>query len=80
MKIKNISRKKGLKQGQNFFFNDFYSLMFVNKALKYKFFQLKVQNFMCLLNSIENKALKSKCIFLNFTPILKINWKQLLNK
>ena len=47
--------------------------MFVNKALKYKFFQLKVQSFMYLLNSIENKALKNKYIFLNFTPILKIN-------
>ena len=59
--------------GPKFFFNDFYSLIFVNKALKYKFFQLKVQNFMFLLNSIENKALKSNVFFLNFTPILRIN-------
>ena len=61
-----------IKTGPNFFFNDFNSLMFVNKALKYKFFHLKVQNFMFLLNSIENKALKSICIFLNFTLILRI--------
>ena len=65
--------KKRTKSGPKIFFKDFYSLMFVNKALKYKFFQLKVQNFMFLLNSIENKALKSKCIFLNFIPILTIN-------
>ena len=62
--------KKGLKQGH--FFYDFHSLIFVNKAYKYKVFQLKVQNFMFLLNSIENKALKNICIFLNSTPILRI--------
>ena len=62
--------KKRTKTGPKIFFNDFYSFKFVNKALKYKFFQLKVQNVMFLLNSIENKALKSNCSFLDFTTIL----------
>ena len=55
--------KKRTRTGRKKFFNDFYSLMFVNKALKYKFFQLNVKNFMFLLTSIENKALKRKMYF-----------------
>ena len=62
--------KKRTKTGPNLLLMIF--TINVNKALKYKFFQLKVQNFIFLLNGIENKTLKSICIFLNFTPVLRI--------
>ena len=64
--------KKKNKTGHFFFFYDFHGIMIVSKTVTYKLFQLKVSNVMFLLNSIENKALKSICVFHIFTLLLRI--------